>query len=460
MLEWMRIIEMRNTLVLIVAVIWSVVLGGGTFCDAAKPRLLITTDIGGDPDDQQSMVRLLLYANEFEMEGLVASASGTPGELKQAITRPDLIHEMIDAYGKVRENLAQHADGYPTADRLHKLVKSGNPRRGKPAVGEGHDTEGSRWIIKAADRLDERPLNIAIWGGQTDLAQALYRVKNDRSEADYQAFLNRIRVYDIADQDRIFDWMMTQHPGLFYVLNKSSNGNRLDAAFRGMYLEGDVDLTSRQWIERHIHQKHGPLGALFPMKTWTSPNPHGVMKEGDTPSWFFFLPNGLNIPEHPEWGGWGGRFAKDKQGIYRDALDKHDGRLSARWTVARWRPAFQNDFAARADWCVRSKEEANHPPKITCIGIAGQEVVTISSKSNQPVELSHAGSIDPDGDDLTYNWQVDHTASSSKAIIETSAAAKVIPQGEPGDEIHVILTVEDNGDPKLTSYRRIVITIE
>lgn len=357
MLEWKRIIEMRNTLVLIVAVIWSVVLGGGTFCDAANPRLLITTDIGGDPDDQQSMVRLLLYANEFEMEGLVASASGTPGELKQAITRPDLIHEMIDAYGKVRDNLAQHADGYPTADRLHKLVKSGNPQRGKPAVGEGHDTEGSRWIIKAADRLDERPLNIAIWGGQTDLAQALYRVKNDRSEADYQAFLNRIRVYDVADQDRIFDWMMTQHPGLFYVLNKSSNGNRLDAAFRGMYLEGDVDLTSRQWIERHIHQKHGPLGALYPMKTWTSPNPHGVMKEGDTPSWFFFLPNGLNIPEHPEWGGWGGRFAKAKQGIYRDVLDKHDGRLSARWTVARWRPAFQNDFAARADWCVRSKRK-------------------------------------------------------------------------------------------------------
>jgi uncharacterized membrane protein len=46
---------------------------------ADKPRLIVLTDIGGDPDDQQSMVRLMVYANEFDIEGLIASASGTPG---------------------------------------------------------------------------------------------------------------------------------------------------------------------------------------------------------------------------------------------------------------------------------------------------------------------------------------------------------------------------------------------
>jgi predicted outer membrane protein len=52
---------------------------------AEKPRLAVLTDIGGDPDDRQSMIRVMVYANEFEIEALVASAAGTPGELKQSI---------------------------------------------------------------------------------------------------------------------------------------------------------------------------------------------------------------------------------------------------------------------------------------------------------------------------------------------------------------------------------------
>ena len=50
-----------------------------------RPRLVVLTDIGGDPDDTQSMIRLMTYSNEFEIEGLIASASGTPGELKRKI---------------------------------------------------------------------------------------------------------------------------------------------------------------------------------------------------------------------------------------------------------------------------------------------------------------------------------------------------------------------------------------
>jgi hypothetical protein len=148
-----------------------------------RPRLLVLTDIGGNPDDTQSMVRLMLYSNEFQIEGLIASASGTPGELKQKITQPQLIREVVAAYGQVRDNLAKHAAGYPTADDLNQRIKSGNPNRGMSAVGEGHDTDGSRWIIRVVDTPDERPLNIAIWGGQTDLAQALWRVRQDRGDA-------------------------------------------------------------------------------------------------------------------------------------------------------------------------------------------------------------------------------------------------------------------------------------
>ena len=47
----------------------------------------VLTDIGADPDDQQSMIRLMVYANEFDSELLIATGAGAPGELKEAITR-------------------------------------------------------------------------------------------------------------------------------------------------------------------------------------------------------------------------------------------------------------------------------------------------------------------------------------------------------------------------------------
>src|ERR1044071_7415995 len=112
-----------------------------------RPRLIILTDIGGDPDDQQSLIRLMLYSNEFELEGLIASSSGTLGELPKAVVRTDLVREIVEAYGKVRGNLAKHADGYPEVQQLRDVIKTGNQRRGREAIGEDHDTEASKWIL-------------------------------------------------------------------------------------------------------------------------------------------------------------------------------------------------------------------------------------------------------------------------------------------------------------------------
>ena len=93
----------------------------------AKPRLLILTDIGGDPDDEQSLVRLLVHANDLDIEGIIASASGTPGELKEDVVRPDLVRRSIAAYGEVRPNLLRHDRRYPTAERLLGVVKARQP---------------------------------------------------------------------------------------------------------------------------------------------------------------------------------------------------------------------------------------------------------------------------------------------------------------------------------------------
>ncbi len=439
--------------------------GGVTGAAELKPRLVVLTDIGGDPDDQQSMVRLMVYSNEFEIEGLIASAAGTPGELKEAVTKAQLIREIVEAYGQVRDNLARHADGYPTAEHLLTRIKSGNRQRGLEAIGEGYDTEGSRWILSVVDRPDPRPVDITIWGGQTDLAQALWRVRADRGAKGVKEFIERIRVYDIGDQDRIIDWIWREFPGMFYVLGQAARGrDKREAVYRGMYLGGDESLTSREWMETEIRQGHGPLGALYPTRTWTAPNPHGAIKEGDTPSWFYFLPNGLNAADHPTWGGWGGRFVRMEDRIYRDAEDTMDGVTDGRTTVWRWREAFQRDFQARMDWSVMPREKANHAPTAVCNGDAKHAVLSQRIQPGNTLRLSAAGSGDPDGNGLTYRWWVYREAGTydGEPEIDNATSSEVnvkLPPGASG-EVHIVLEVTDNGQPPLSSYRRVVVEVE
>jgi hypothetical protein len=430
-----------------------------------KPRLIVLTDIGGDPDDQQSMIRLVHYANEFDIEGLIASAAGTPGELKKETVRPELIREILEGYGEVRPNLLLHRPDYPDAKYLLDRVKSGNPIRGVKSLGEGHDTEGSRWITTVVDRDDPRPVNVTIWGGSTELAQALWRARNDRTPERLQAFVSKLRVYAIGHQDDTGPWINENFPDLFYILAKAAPGQDMrTGAYRGMYLGGDESLTSREWVDLNVRKDRGPLGALYPTNTWTAPNPHSTLKEGDTPSWFYFLPTGLGDPAHPEWGGWGGRFRKEKGGLYRDATDTVGKVTDARASVWRWRPAFQADFAARAEWCVKPAKGANHPPVPVLNGDRALAAMEMNVRSGAVVKLSAAGSSDPDGDRLAYRWFVYPEAGTyGKAVPLGDPTAESTSLSVPGDAagktIHVILEVTDRGSPNLTRYRRAVLSV-
>jgi len=396
---------------------WSSLLFAVTlFAADDRPRLIVLTDIGSltagvrEPDDGQSLIRLLLFSNDIAIEGLIASSNMGHGQ----VVRPELIHQALDAYALVYPNLRRHDKRYPKPASLHAVVRAGQPIAGPRIPPEQSligDTEASRYLRERIAAADPRPLWIAVWGGSADLAQALSGLRDHPS-------LGKVRVHAIGDQDSTGSWIKAQFPALFYITR--------GFAIRGMYRGGDTSLVSPGWVETHIRRDHGPLGALYPNydggDIWSRRlgRVRG-MKEGDTPSFLNLIPNGLDAMD-----GWGGRIVPvpARNNRYEDALDPHDRFTDdpdpRMYGVYRWREAFQNEFAARLDWCVRPPTQANHAP-----------IVRVN-------QLDASASRDPDGNALTFRWSDGVTGA------RRSAAAGPL-----------LLTVTDNGNPPLSRYARI-----
>ncbi|MBN1676575.1 MAG: DUF1593 domain-containing protein [Kiritimatiellae bacterium] len=427
---------------------------------STKPRIIVLTDIssliGGwrEPDDTQSLVRFLLYSNEFDVEGLIATASGWPQP------KTEFIEAIVQAYGRVRANLLLHSPDYPSVEHLLACTKGGLPKRGVGQIGDAGDSEASEWIISVVDKPDPRPVWIIIWGAPTDLAQALWRVRQDRSAEELKAFMSKIRVNAIADQDDTGPWIKENYPDLFYVT--------WIVTMRGIYRGGDTSLVSADWVYRHVHG-HGCLGNAYPIYDGGDCFTGEVrgLKEGDTPSYLCLIPNGLSDPEHPDWGSWGGRFvAGENPNQFTDAADYLEGEESVKATVYRWRAAFQADFQARLDWCVRAHKRANHPPVAV---VAGETERTVAP--GEEVMFDASGSHDPDGDRLTFSWSFYQDPSTYKERrnfrpklgIRNAAsprASLVAPEVASPVTLHVILTVTDDGTPPLSRYRRVLIHVD
>src|SRR5262249_52290565 len=154
-----------------------------------KPRVVVLSDMGNEPDDQMSFVRLLLYSNELDLEALIATTS----TWQKNKVQPDTMRKLIAAYGEAQPNLLKHASGWPEAAKLDALVASGQPAYGMAAVGPDKMSPGAEAIIRAVDRPDPRPLWITVWGGANTLAQALLHVRATRSPAESDKFLLKLR---------------------------------------------------------------------------------------------------------------------------------------------------------------------------------------------------------------------------------------------------------------------------
>lgn len=440
-----------------------------------KPRLLVLTDIENEPDDAESLVRFLLYANMFDVEGLVATTSCWQRD-KIADWR---IHEIVDAYGKVRDQLEKHEKGYPSHGYLKSVIRKGYPDFGMNAVGKGKDSEGSDWIIEVVDRDDPRPVWIPIWGGANCLAQALWKVKMTRSPLELDQFISKIRVYTISDQDDSGPWMRAAFPDLFYICSPGygeNGGNAYHyATWTGISGErnyhfpsgADTYIIDNEWVDEHI-QNHGPLGAEYPDIAY--------IMEGDTPSFLYLIDNGLGDPEHPEYGSWGGRYAfytpYHRKFFHRpetrpfwsntdDWVEGNDGLIyiQPQATIWRWREAYQNDFAARMDWTIKGYQEVNHPPMAA---LAHSNRLNV--KSGEKVSLNASGSSDPDGDRLSYYWFQYREPGSYVGNITLEEPDEIsisftAPEVDEPKTIHIILQITDDGTPALTRYQRVIVTL-
>ncbi len=435
-----------------------------------RERLIVITDIGTEPDDIESMVRLLVYSNEIEIEGLIASTSR---HLNDRVF-PQLITERVDAYGQVLSNLRAHDPRYPDAEQLRSRVRASLPLKGMDAVGAGKDNAASDHIISVVDRADSRPVWISVWGGASALSQALWKVRATRSPAEVDRFFAKLRVYSISDQDDSGPWARANFPQLFWISSVHGPSRYQLAAWTGISaaLPGsDPEPVSKRWLRQNIQSK-GPLGAMYPA-------PMFIM-EGDTPSFLSLIDNGLSVPDRPDWGGWGGRWEKPSPdfGHWADTVDTVTGIDGKNYsdnkaTIWRWRGAIQNDFAARMIWSTTPDfSAANHAPKLVVNGVGGTEPVTVTACPGETVSLSAAGTTDPDGNSLSYKWWryneanflLQPTVISSPDTAETQFSMPVWDQFHevpllPDARAHLILEVSDNGTPKLTSYRRVMVDV-
>lgn len=465
-----------------------------------KPRVFVISDISNEPDDAESLVRFLLYSNEFDVRGLCACTS----TWMPRVTHCDDMEKIVHAYGGVVGNLNAHVhedNTYKPAQYYLDMITSGPKCYGKEALAEDAPfSDGAKMLLERLDESD-KPLWLLFWGGTNTLAQALQYAEKTRSEAESTILRAKMRVYTISDQDDTSLWIRTRFPDIFYISSIHGWNRYGMATWTGIAGEnhysfdaGGPDSTkiSKKWIRDNI--QIGPLGSAYPDFMF--------IPEGDTPTFLYLIQNGLGSPENPEYGSWGGRYVKTDltSNHYSDVPDQvigMDGKkhVSNQATIWRWRDAYQNDFAARIQWSLtKDISKCNHAPVVVVNNSShGPEPLYMDAEVDSEFVLDASKSFDPDvSDKLTFKWTHYKDCSATQWSVDREVPDVDIvditntkigqPAGsvvrvkmpppercavdrfsgkalEKGKIMHLVLSVTDNGVPALTTYKRVVVQV-
>jgi hypothetical protein len=399
------------------------------------------------------------------------------------------MQELVAAYGKVYPNLTLHATGYPDPDHLLGLIKVGN------IDFEGamdKDTEGSDFIKSKLLDDDMTPLYLQVWGGTNTIARALKAIEDtykgtNEWPAIYKKVCDKAVIYAILDQDATYRKYISIHWKDIRVFYNSSQFWCLAYNWKKAVPEPLHYLLEGDFMGEKIINDHGPLTKLYysygdgqiqagddehihgdPTRLenaqWGTFKPYDFISEGDSPAFLHLIDVGLDNLDHPEYGGWGGRLAPSPNNPLRwedgEAVTEYNPfskQMDLAYAQVRWLEAIQNDFAARADWCIKSFQEANHPPQVQ---LKHNSLLLVAP--GQKVKLK-GKATDPDGDQLSYKWWPYQEVGTYAGEVSLEAADKsrvqfTVPADlSSGQTIHLILEVTDGGPLPLHRYERVIL---
>lgn len=382
---------------------------------------------------------------------------------------------------------------FPTPEELIARTFAGN------VAFEGdirEDTPGSDAIKRAILDDDPRPLWLLSWGGMNTIVRALMSIAeshmNTTAREDVREHVySKVRVMGVMDgigQDNSWlDHGGKLFPDLVFWRVPFAYGGYVDAKCAQ---PDSIALFQTPWPEQHLIKDNGPLmerymlygdGKVYENEPerfqfgkhatldwgWPGMEPlrfeHGdFMAEGDSMTYIPLLDFGLRGTDDP-------RFDTLLGSMFHDGESPVDGAMSlsldslgtpATHNINPFLRSYQEDFAARAQWCTHDPQTCNHPPRILEVSN------DLSAAPGTAVSLA-ARATDPDGDPLSCSWSIDRLVSIYNGRHDVSAwssegeiASFTVPDDAiAGDRLVLTFTVRDHAARPMTRYAQVAVEV-